>query len=278
MSDLVGAVKTYAYMDRGELVEVDVHEGLETTLAVLGHKLKHTAIEVVRDYDRSLPKLTVRGSELNQVWTNLLDNAIDALGEQRHDHDRARAATATARWSRSPTTARGSPPETATACSTPSSPPRTSASGTGLGPRHRAADRRRPPRRVADRRLRARPDGVLTSRFRRSEPRRTTLMATCTHLDQVEVPELPDAGRRLRGVPGRRRRLGAPADLPECGKVGCCDTSPNRHASRHADEAGHPIMRSHRARRGLVVVRRRRARVRPGGVGVAAIAGVKRSR
>jgi signal transduction histidine kinase len=82
MSSLVGAVKSYAYMDRGELVEVDLHEGLETTLAVLGYKLKHTQIQVVRDYDRALPKLTVRGSELNQVWTNLLDNAIDALGEQ----------------------------------------------------------------------------------------------------------------------------------------------------------------------------------------------------
>jgi signal transduction histidine kinase len=82
MSDLVGAVKSYAYVDRGELVEVDLHEGLETTLVVLGHKLKHTSIEVVRDYDRALPKLTVRGSELNQVWTNLLDNAIDALGER----------------------------------------------------------------------------------------------------------------------------------------------------------------------------------------------------
>jgi signal transduction histidine kinase len=82
MSELVGAVKSYAYMDRGEVVEVDVHEGLETTLKVLGHKLKHTAIAVVRDYDRTLPKLTVRGSELNQVWTNLLDNAIDALGER----------------------------------------------------------------------------------------------------------------------------------------------------------------------------------------------------
>jgi signal transduction histidine kinase len=79
MSDLVAAVKTYAYMDRGELVEVDLHEGLETTLKVLGHKLKHTSIELVRDYDRGLPKLTVRGSELNQVWTNLIDNAIDAL-------------------------------------------------------------------------------------------------------------------------------------------------------------------------------------------------------
>jgi signal transduction histidine kinase len=81
MSALVGAVKSYAYMDRGELLELDVHEGIETTLAVLGHRLKHTSIEVVRDYDRDLPKLTVRGSELNQVWTNLLDNAIDALGE-----------------------------------------------------------------------------------------------------------------------------------------------------------------------------------------------------
>jgi signal transduction histidine kinase len=82
MSALVGAVKSYAYMDRGELVETDIHEGLETTLTVLGHKLKHTQIEVVREYDRTLPKLTVNGGELNQVWTNLLDNAIQALGER----------------------------------------------------------------------------------------------------------------------------------------------------------------------------------------------------
>jgi signal transduction histidine kinase len=82
MSSLVGAVKSYAYMDRGELVEADLHEGVETTLAVLGYKLKHTEINVVREYDRALPKLTVRGTELNQVWTNLLDNAIDALGER----------------------------------------------------------------------------------------------------------------------------------------------------------------------------------------------------
>ena len=82
ISALVSAVKSYAYMDRGGLVEVDLHEGLETTLTVLNHKLKHTAITVQREYDRSLPKLTVHGSELNQVWTNLLDNAIGALGEQ----------------------------------------------------------------------------------------------------------------------------------------------------------------------------------------------------
>jgi signal transduction histidine kinase len=82
MSHLVGAVKTYAYMDRGELVEVDLHEGIKMTLVVLAHKLKHTSIELVRDYDKSLPKLMVRGSELNQVWTNLIDNAIQALGDR----------------------------------------------------------------------------------------------------------------------------------------------------------------------------------------------------
>jgi signal transduction histidine kinase len=81
MGALVGAVKTYAYMDRGSIVEADLHEGLDSTLVILGHKLKNTKISVVRDYDRALPKLTVRGSELNQVWTNLIHNAIDALGD-----------------------------------------------------------------------------------------------------------------------------------------------------------------------------------------------------
>jgi signal transduction histidine kinase len=101
MTSLVKAVKTYAYMDRGELVEVDLHEGLETTLAVLGHKLKHTTIKVQREYDKALPKATVHGSELNQVWTNLLDNAIDALGDSgtitvrtRHDGDCAEITVA----------------------------------------------------------------------------------------------------------------------------------------------------------------------------------------
>jgi signal transduction histidine kinase len=81
MGKLVKAIKAYAFMDRGDLVETDIHEGLDTTLLVLGHKLKTTSIEVERDYERDLPKLTLRGSELNQVWTNLLANAIEALGD-----------------------------------------------------------------------------------------------------------------------------------------------------------------------------------------------------
>jgi signal transduction histidine kinase len=81
MSALVKAVKTYAYMDRGDIVEVDIHEGLKTTMMVLGHKLKHTSIQVEKHLDKSLPKIMIRGGEMNQVWTNLLANAIEALGD-----------------------------------------------------------------------------------------------------------------------------------------------------------------------------------------------------
>jgi signal transduction histidine kinase len=81
ISTLVAAVKTYAYMDRGGVVDVDITEGIDTTLTILGHKLKHTQIEVVRDYDPSLGTFLAHGAELNQVWTNLIDNAIGALGE-----------------------------------------------------------------------------------------------------------------------------------------------------------------------------------------------------
>ena len=78
ISELVAAVKSYSYRDQAPVQEVDVHEGLESTLTMLGHKL-HGGITVVRDYDRSLPRIPAAGAELNQVWTNLLDNAIDAM-------------------------------------------------------------------------------------------------------------------------------------------------------------------------------------------------------
>ncbi|MDQ2696603.1 MAG: ATP-binding protein, partial [Pseudomonadota bacterium] len=63
--------------------EVDIHEGIEDTLIILKHRLKY-AITVHRDYDRTLPRITVYGSELNQVWTNLIANAADALNGQGH--------------------------------------------------------------------------------------------------------------------------------------------------------------------------------------------------
>jgi len=77
IAELVKAVKSYSYMDQSPMQEVDVHEGLESTLTMLGHKLKN--VTVVRAFDRSVPQIMAYGSELNQVWTNLIDNAIDAV-------------------------------------------------------------------------------------------------------------------------------------------------------------------------------------------------------
>jgi signal transduction histidine kinase len=79
ISRLVGAVKTYSAMDRAPEQEIDIHEGLEATLLILAYKTKQ-GTRIVPQYDRSLPHLLTRPGELNQVWTNLLDNAIDAAG------------------------------------------------------------------------------------------------------------------------------------------------------------------------------------------------------
>jgi signal transduction histidine kinase len=79
ISELVGAVKSYSYMDKTASKEVDVHAGLNSTLIMLGHKLKKGGVEVVCDYEKDLPPVCGHGGELNQVWTNLIDNAIDAV-------------------------------------------------------------------------------------------------------------------------------------------------------------------------------------------------------
>ena len=78
ISELVRAVKSYSFMDQAPWQEIDVHEGIENTLIILGHKLRN--VTVTRDFDRTLPRLCAYGGELNQVWTNLVDNAIYAVG------------------------------------------------------------------------------------------------------------------------------------------------------------------------------------------------------
>ena len=77
VSELIKAVKAYTYMDQSPQQEIDVHDGLESTLIVLGQKLGD--IHITRLYNRDLPRITAYGSELNQAWTILLDNAADAL-------------------------------------------------------------------------------------------------------------------------------------------------------------------------------------------------------
>jgi signal transduction histidine kinase len=78
ISELVGAIKSYSHMDRASMQHVDVTEGLESTLVMLGHKLRD-GISVVRDYGKDVPQIDAHAGELNQVWTNLIDNAIDAM-------------------------------------------------------------------------------------------------------------------------------------------------------------------------------------------------------
>jgi len=81
ISGLLASAKQYTQMDRAPLQTFDVHEGLDATLTMLGHKLGD-GIKIVREYDRSLPHIAAYPAELNQVWTNLIDNAVDAMDGQ----------------------------------------------------------------------------------------------------------------------------------------------------------------------------------------------------
>jgi signal transduction histidine kinase len=79
ISELVAAVKSYSQMDRASVQRINVTDGLESTLVMLGHKLRG-GVTVVRDYGTDVPEIEAYAGELNQVWTNLIDNAIDAMG------------------------------------------------------------------------------------------------------------------------------------------------------------------------------------------------------
>ncbi len=77
ISEIVKAVKAYSYLDQAPVQQIDVHEGLENTLVILRSKL--SGIQIIREYAPDLPRIDAYGSELNQVWTNILDNAVYAL-------------------------------------------------------------------------------------------------------------------------------------------------------------------------------------------------------
>jgi signal transduction histidine kinase len=81
ISELVQAVKSYSYMDQTPLSEIDVEKGIDVTLRMFQHQLKH-GFEVQRQFAENLPKIPANGSELNQVWTNIIDNAISAMSRQ----------------------------------------------------------------------------------------------------------------------------------------------------------------------------------------------------
>ena len=75
--DLISAIKDYSYMDQAPIQEVDIPQSLEATLAMLASRLEH--VTIVRRYDPELPHISAYGSELNQVWTELIENALEAM-------------------------------------------------------------------------------------------------------------------------------------------------------------------------------------------------------
>ena len=90
------------------------------------------------------------------------------------------------------------------------------------------------------------------------------MSATCSHVDTIEVTELPD---RIDGCEECLKTGSRWVHLrmcTSCGKIGCCDSSPNRHATRHANASGHPIIRSAQAGRGLELVLHRPSDANPG--------------
>ena len=78
VSSLVSAAKQYSQMDRAAHQWIDVHNGLDSTLVMLTHKIGK-GVKVVKDYDREIPEVPAHPAELNQVWTNLIDNAVQAM-------------------------------------------------------------------------------------------------------------------------------------------------------------------------------------------------------
>jgi signal transduction histidine kinase len=89
--DLIRAIKDYSYMDQAPIQDVDVPQSLENTLAMLQSRLQHVVVE--RTYEPNLPVITAYGGELNQVWTVLLENALDAIKGRGHIRLRVRRAS-----------------------------------------------------------------------------------------------------------------------------------------------------------------------------------------
>jgi signal transduction histidine kinase len=87
VSELVQAVKTYSYMDQSPMADVDVEQGIDITLRMFQHRLKY-GVRLVRQFNGELPRVRADGSALNQIWTNLIDNALDAMDELPQGQER----------------------------------------------------------------------------------------------------------------------------------------------------------------------------------------------
>lgn len=255
LSEIVDALRSFAFLDRAPVQEVDVVHGLEDTLLLLGHAI--TGIRIVREFAAELPVITAMGGELNQVWTNLLSNACDALAATPDPTLTLRAfeedgGVVVEVEDNGP----GIPPELQERVFDAFFTTKPPGQGTGLGLQ------------ISYRIVVLEHGGDLTLS---SEPGRTTFRVSLPRhppttgtggdaaAESAETAEAPDAApcEHLESLADMPVPSGDCAECLElgdtwvhlrfcatCGRVGCCNDSKNKHAARHAEASGHPVIRS----------------------------------
>jgi signal transduction histidine kinase len=250
ISDIVRALRSYSYLDRAPVQDVDLVRGIDDTLTLLSHVT--AGVQVVRDLPDDLPRVVALGSELNQVWTNLIQNACDALADTPSPTLTVRARpdgddVVVEVEDNGP----GIPPEVRDRVFDAFFTTKAPGHGTGLGLQ------------ISYRIVVLEHHGDLTVT---SQPGRTVFRVRL----RTTPPPAPAPDGEAPGTDGRDRICEHLRDLPAgpvptggceqcatagdpwvhlrfcvtCGQIGCCDDSPNRHATRHAEESGHPVLRS----------------------------------
>ena len=258
VSTLVGAAKQYSQLDRAPHQDVNVHELLDSTLMMLGGKIP-PEVTVVKDYDTSLPPIPAYAGELNQVWTNLIDNAVSAMKgtgtltvRTSWDRDRNQAVIEFG------DTGPGVPEEIRNRIFEPFFTTKPVGEGTGLGldiswrivvnKHHGDLHVESVP---GDTRFEVRlpltePDpDIGPERDVALQPGSVTppKEAYMTEVPGID-PAVPPSGTgcmECEAAGGWWLHLRRCA---QCGHIGCCDTSPSQHATAHAKATGHPFIRS----------------------------------
>jgi signal transduction histidine kinase len=249
ISDIVRALRSYSYLDRAPVQDVDVVQGIDDTLTLLSHVT--AGVQVVRDLPEDLPRVVALGSELNQVWTNLIQNACDALAGTPSP-----TLTLRARPESDDVVVEvedngpGIPPEVRDRVFDAFFTTKAPGQGTGLGLQisyrivvleHHGdlTVTSQPGRTVFRVRLPLTPAPEPASEALGTGDARNRV---CEHLRDLAAGPVPTGGCEqcaAAGDPWVHLRF-----CVTCGQVGCCDDSPNRHATRHAEQAGHPVLRS----------------------------------
>ena len=239
VSTLVGAAKQYSQLDRAPFQVVDVHDLLSSTLLMMSAKLK--GIKIVKDYDKSLPKIPAYASELNQVWTNLIDNAAQAM------HGEGTLTIRTARDDGNVLveigdTGPGIPKEIQERIFEPFFSTKPVGEGTGLG--LDIAWRIVVNKHHGDLRVESVP-GDTRFQVRLPISRKPGELGELMTEQIAGVdPTVPPSGtgcEECEAAGGWWLHL---RRCTQCGHIGCCDNSPSQHATGHFKATGHPVIRS----------------------------------